>query len=469
MQHVTRFQAAARRWGLWAGLVAGLAAAVTPPPAGLPPAAWAAAGVTLLMAIWWVTEALPLAATALVPVAALPLLGVMPVERVAGAYANPLIFLFLGGFLIARAMEACGLHRRLAMAIIGRAGSDPRRVVGAFMAATAFLSLWISNTAAAMVMAPVAVSVAAARAEADDGFAPALLLGTAFSATIGGMGSIIGTPPNALFAGYMREAHGVEIGFAAWMAVGLPVVAVLLPLTWLVLTRICFRIAPSGLAAPVAPTGLASRAERRVAMVAAAAALGWILRPAAEHFMPGLGISDAGIAVTAGLALFLLPDGEGGKLLTWPQAAGLRWDVLILVGGGLALAAAIDGSGLAAWIGGGAQRFHGLPAMLLIAGVAVVIVYLGELASNTAMAAIFLPVAGAAALGLGMDPVAFTLPVALAASIGFMLPVATPPNAIVMAHPAVTPGAMLRAGAPLDLIGIAVALAAGMVLGPLVF
>ncbi|HSF93724.1 MAG TPA: DASS family sodium-coupled anion symporter [Thermohalobaculum sp.] len=469
MQWITRFQAAAGRWGLWAGLAAAVAAAATPPPAGIPHAAWVTAGVTLCMALWWVTEALPLAATALVPVAVLPLLGVMPLERVAGAYGNPLIFLFLGGFLIARAMEATGLHRRVAMAIIRRAGRDPRAVIGAFMAATAFLSLWISNTAAAMVMAPVAASVAASREDRSDGFAPALLLGTAFAATIGGMGSIIGTPPNALFAGYMREAHGVEIGFAGWMAVGLPVVAVLLPLAWVMLTRVSFRIAPGGLAPVAAPPGPASPAERRVAMVAGAAALGWILRPAVQHYVPGLALSDAGIAVAAGLALFAVPSGEGGRLLSWPQAAELRWDVLILFGGGLALAAAIADSGLAAWIGGAAERLHGLPAALLIAGVAVVIVYLGELASNTAMAAIFLPIAGAAALGLGMDPVAFTLPVALAASIGFMLPVATPPNAIVLAHPSVTAGAMLRAGAPLDLIGLFVALAAGMALGPLVF
>jgi sodium-dependent dicarboxylate transporter 2/3/5 len=471
MERITRIQAAAGRWGLWMGLTAGALAVLTGPPPGLSPAAWATAGVTAMMAIWWVTEALPLAATALVPVALFPLLGVMPVERAATAYANPLIFLFLGGFLIARAMEETGLHHRVAMTVIRRAGRDPHAVVGAFMAATAFLSLWISNTAAAMVMAPVAAAVAAARGGPDDGFAPALLLGTAFAATIGGMGSIIGTPPNALFAGYMREAHGIEISFAGWMAVGLPVVIVLLPLAWLVLTRVSFRSDAAALAAEAEASAPASGAERRVALVAGAAAAGWILRPLIQHYVPGLAISDAGIAVLAGLLLFALPagGGSGDRLLSWPQAARLRWDVLILFGGGLALAAAIAESGLAAWIGISAERVRFLPAPLLVALVAVVIVYLGELASNTAMAAIFLPVAGAAALGLGVDPVAFTLPVALAASIGFMLPVATPPNAIVLAHPAVTAGRMLRAGAPLDLIGIAIALAAGMVLGPLVF
>jgi len=318
------------------------------------------------------------------------------------------------------------------------------------------------------VMAPIAGSVAAVRD--DDGFAPALMLGTAFAATIGGMGSIIGTPPNAIFAAYMREAHGVEIGFAQWMAIGLPVVLILLPVTWFFLTQISFRIDGASLGEmPELPGPMTTR-ERRVALIALAAACGWIFRPLLAQFMPGIGLSDAGIAMLAALALFSVPAGGGSResLLSWEQAAGLRWDVLILVGGGLALAGAISETGLANWIGQSARAFAGLPPFVLITVVALVIVYLGELASNTAMAAIFLPVAGAAAIGLGYDPVAFALPVALAASVGFMLPVATPPNAIVFSYDAVTSRRMLRAGAPLDLIGVAVAVLAGVVLGPLV-
>jgi sodium-dependent dicarboxylate transporter 2/3/5 len=467
----TGLTASLRRAGFWVGLLGAGIFLLTEPPQGFPEPAWRTAGIALLMAAWWVSEALPLAATALVPVAVLPLLGVLPLQRVAAPYADPLIFLFLGGFLIARAMEHSGLHGRVAVTIIGWAGTEPRAVIGAIMAATAFLSLWISNTATTMVMAPIAASIAAVRVEEGDGFAPALMLGTAFAATIGGMGSIIGTPPNAIFAAYMREAHGVEIGFAEWMAVGLPAVLVLLPVTWLLLTRVSFRIDPTRLSElPEAPGPMTVR-ERRVALIALAAALGWIFRPLLEHLLPGLGLSDAGIAMLAALALFVVPAGGGDRrsLQSWEQAAGLRWDVLILVGGGLALAAAISDSGLAGWIGQSAEALAGLPPVLLIALVAAVIVYLGELASNTAMAAIFLPVAGAAALGLGQDPVAFTLPVALAASVGFMLPVATPPNAIVFAHEAVTSQRMLRAGAPLDAIGIAVAVVAGLLLGPLVF
>lgn len=459
-----------RQAGLWGGFLGAALFVLTDPPDGFPAPAWTTAGVALLMAAWWVTEALPLAATALVPIAALPLLGVLSLERIAPPYANPLIFLFLGGFLIARAMEQSGLHRRVAMTIIGWAGRRPHAVIGAFMVATAFLSLWISNTAATMVMAPIAGSIAAVRDDDGDGFAPALMLGTAFAATIGGMGSIIGTPPNAIFAAYMREAHGVEIGFAQWMAIGLPAVLILLPVTWFFLTRISFRIDGASLAGMPEPPGPMTARERRVALIAVAAACGWIFRPLLQQLLPGIGLSDAGIAMLAALALFAVPAGSGSRepLLTWEQAAGLRWDVLILVGGGLALATAISETGLADWIGQSARVLAGLPPFALIAAVALVIVYLGELASNTAMAAIFLPVAGAAAIGLGYDPVAFALPVALAASVGFMLPVATPPNAIVFSYGAVTSRRMLRAGAPLDLIGVAVAVLAGVVLGPLV-
>jgi sodium-dependent dicarboxylate transporter 2/3/5 len=460
-----------QRIGLWSGVAAAALFVLTDPPDGFPVPAWKVAGVALLMAAWWVTEALPLAATALVPIAILPLLGILPLERIASPYANPLIFLFLGGFLIARAMEQSGLHRRLAITIIGWAGRRPQMVIGAFMAATAFLSRWISNTAAAMVMAPIAGSIATARGDDTDEFAPALMLGTAFAATIGGMGSVIGTPPNAIFAAYMREAHGVEIGFAEWMAIGLPAVLVLLPVAWLMLTRVSFRIGGALLTGMPKPPGPMTTVERRVAVIAVAAACGWIFRPLLQQLLPGIDLSDAGIAMLAALALFIVPAGGGSRqpLLSWGQAASLRWDVLILVGGGLALATAISETGLAGWIGQSARAFAGLPPVILIAAVALVIVYLGELASNTAMAAIFLPVAGAAAIGLGYDPIIFALPVALAASVGFMLPVATPPNAIVFAYDAVTSGRMLRAGAPLDLIGVGVTVLAGLFLGPLVF
>lgn len=446
-----------------------LASVVLPPIGGLGEAAQATAGVGVLMAVLWVTEAIPLAATALLPAALFTVLGIASVGELSSSYANPVIFLFLGGFLIAKAIESRGLHKRLAYAILGRTGGEPRRVVLSIMLATAFLSLWISNTAAAMVAAPIAASVAVMRSE-NDGFAPALMLGVAYSATIGGMGSLIGTPPNALLVAYMEEVHGVVIGFAQWMLVGLPVVIVLLPSTWLLLTRFAFRIENNLVSLELEPLPPVSAGEFRVAMIAVLTALGWMARPFVTKLFPGIDITDAGIAMTGALLLFVIPGGHGSRrLLDWETAATLRWDVLILFGGGLSLASAIDSSGLAGWIGEMARNMQGLPIVWTILAMALIVVYLGELASNTAMAAVFIPIAGAIAIGTAADPLSFALPVAMAASIGFMLPVATPPNAIVFANQSVDRANMLRAGAPLDLLGIAIALFAGIVLGPMVF
>ncbi len=452
------------------GVAVAILSIVLPPQVGLTASGQAAAGIGILMAVLWVTEVVPLAVTALLPLVLFPAVGIAAIGELSSSYANPVIFLFLGGFLIAKAIESWNLHHRLAFSILARTKGDPKRIVLSVMVVTAFLSLWISNTAAAMVAAPIAASIAAMRDE-DDGFAPALMLGVAYAATIGGMGSLIGTPPNALFAAYMAEAHGIVIGFAEWMLVGLPAVMVLLPLTWFVLTRFSFTLEEGHMSVDFRKSAPMSSGERRVAIVAGLAALGWILRPTLAGIFPGLALSDAGIAMTAALALFFVPvgGGQGGRLLNWEIASTLRWDVLILFGGGLSLASAIDSTGLAEWIGERAQGMQGLPTFWILLVMALIIVYLGELASNTAMAAIFLPVAGAAAIGMSADPLTFALPVAMAASIGFMLPVATPPNAIVFANPAVTRSNMLRAGAPLDLIGIIVALAAGALLGPLVF
>jgi sodium-dependent dicarboxylate transporter 2/3/5 len=459
-------------------LAAGLL--LLPPPAGLSAAGWQVAALALLMAAWWMTEALPLAVTALLPLLVLPLLGIAPLGAVTAPYADPLIFLFLGGFLLARALQVWGLDRRLAERALGAAGLAPRRLVGATMLVTAFLSLWVSNTATAMVMLPLGQALAArcraACGEAEgSAIAGALLLGIAYAATLGGMGSLIGTPPNALFAGYMGETQGQPIGFAEWMAVGLPCVAILLPIAWLVLTRVTFRV-PAALAVPERPVQEALRgatswtpAQRRVALVLGAAALLWLTRPLLAELLPGL--EDAGIAVAASLALFLLPagGGQGRALLTWAEAREIRWDVLILFGGGLALAKAIGGTDLAGWLGQLLAGLAALPLPLLLLAVGLVVVALGELASNTAVAAVFLPVAGATAVALGEPPLLLALPVALFASLGFMLPVATPPNAIVYGAGAVPAQAMLRAGLLLDLLGVAVVTGVVLTLGRWVF
>ena len=464
------------------GLVLGPAAAVavlaSPAPEGLSQQGWWTAAVGLWMALWWMTEALPLAVTALLPVILFPLLDLRGIEETTPSYAHPLIFLFLGGFLLARAMQVWGLDRRVALTVLRLSGTGPRGMIAGIMGVTAFLSMWVSNTATTMVMLPIGLSiVTTVSGQADGrrgGLAPALLLGIAYAATIGGMGTLVGTPPNALFAAFMSEAYDIEIGFLRWMLIGVPLVLVLLPIAWFVLTHVAFRVdgarsleSSEAVAAALTALGPISRAERRVATVMLLVAAGWVFHPFLAAVVPWLRLSDAGIAMTGAVLLFLLPAGSkpGRVLLTWRQATGIRWDVLILFGGGLTLAAAIGESDLAGWLGAQLTALRTLPLFLLLLSLGALVVFVGELASNTAMAAVFLPVAGATALGLGEPAFLLTLPVALFATLGFMLPVATPPNAIVFGSGAVEMHHMLRAGVILDLVGIVVVALAILTLG----
>lgn len=470
--------------GLIAGLIAFAGMIIAPGPSGMPGQAWPVAAMAVLMAIFWVSEAVPLAATALIPVALLPVLQVSSIGEVASAYANPLIFLFLGGFLVARSMERWGLHRFIARSLTSIGSDGSRGIIAAIMLATAFLSMWISNTAAALVMLPIGQSIVtrrrdrhSGREDANDPFAPALMLGIAFSATIGGMTTLIGTPPNAIFAAFLKTSYGIEIGFAQWMLIGLPIAVFLLPATWLILTRVAFHIPGEARSEGddntleiAGPAPLTVQAKI-VAVIIIVAALALVSRPALQTLFPSVPITDAGIFIFAALVLFAIPAGSagGGRLLSWEDAQTIRWDVLILVGGGIALASAIDQSGLSRWIGSGLTAFSFLPVSMIILLAMFLIVYLGELASNTAMAAVFLPIAGATALGMGLDPLMLVLPVALSASLGFMLPVATPPNAIVYGSGEVSNGEMMKAGSILDVGAILIVYAIAMVLGPYVF
>lgn len=462
-----------------AGLVLAGTLLAMPPPDGLTLTGWRVAALGVLMAIWWMTEALPLAVTALVPLVFLPLVGAGTLDQVASAYADPLIFLFLGGFLMAIALRRWRLDKRLALYILRFGGTSPTGLIASLMVATAFLSMLVSNTAAAILMLPIGQSILSGVQEYEAGrdaegvvkFSAALMLGIAYAATIGGMGTIIGTPPNALFAGYMREAHGVEIGFAQWMLVGMPAVMILLPVCWLILTKLVFRFSLPHFGTRLEAMAPISRGEVMTAGVIALAALGWLTRPLLQAFVPDLPLSDAGIAMSAAVLLFVLPV-DWSKfefLLIWKDTGKLPWGVLILFGGGLALAQAIGTSGLALWIGGAVQDLSALPLTALVLFMAVMIVAVGELASNTAMAAIFLPIAGAAAIGFGADPILLAMPVALAASLGFMLPVATPPNAIIFGSRAVTMKQMLKAGALLDIVSIPITVAIAMTIGLWVF
>jgi solute carrier family 13 (sodium-dependent dicarboxylate transporter), member 2/3/5 len=473
----------------WVGLLAGPALLATmlllPPPAGLEPAGWRTAAVGVLMATWWISEAIPIPATALLPIALFPLLGVGGVGAAAAPYANPVIFLFMGGFMIAQAMQRWGLHRRIALLVILAVGTRPIPLIGGFMIAAAFLSMWVSNTATAVMMLPIGLSVidlvlrgsgGPARDPADSNFAIALMLGIAYACSIGGLGTLIGTPPNALLAGFMVEAYGVEIGFGRWMLLGVPFVAVGLPLTWIVLTRVVYpvrlREIPGGrevIEREARALGRVGRGERVVGVVFLLTALAWMTRPVIEEWVPGL--SDAGIAIGAALLLFVIPVDvrRGIFALDWEWAKRLPWDVLVLFGGGLSLAAAISRTGLAGWVGASLAGIQGMPILLIIAIVVLVIVFLTELTSNTATAAAFLPLLASLAVGIGENPLILAIPAALAASCAFMMPVATPPNAIVYGSSFVTVPQMARAGIVLNLLFVVLITGLGYLLVMLVF
>ncbi len=474
-------------WGLVAGVAVLAASFVVPPPGELPLAGWRVLGLALMMAIWWSTEPVPIGVTSLLPLIVLPLAGIGDIAAAAASYGNPLVFLFLGGLMLAAAVQRWGLHARLAHAVVRAIGTGPQRLVLGFMLASALLSMWISNTAAVVLMLPVAVSVIAAFEGQDDGdgnasttdtrrFALALLLGLAFGASIGGVGTLIGTPPNALLAGYLLDSHGIDLSFAAWSMVGLPLVAVFLPLAWLVLTRLVYPVAAAGASegetdrvlADLRP-GPLGRGEARVALVFAAAATLWMTRPLLNR-LPGLeGLSDAGIALLCAGALYLIPAGQGKArpLLTWDEGKRIPWQVLLLFGGGLSLAGAMERSGLAVWIGEAFAAMGAMAPLLFLLMLAATVVMLTEIASNTAVVAAILPIVATIAAGSGMDVVVLAAAVAMAASCAFMLPAATPPNAIVFATGHVTVAAMIRAGVWLNLLSVTLVTLAALTLAPL--
>ncbi len=486
------------RLGLFTGLALFTLLLVLPAPADLSGAGWRTAAVGLLMALWWMTEAVPIAVTALLPIVLFPVLGVAPVGDATTPYAHPLIFLFLGGFLLALALQRWDLHRRIALTIIRGVGVQPRRIVLGFMVASAFLSMWISNTATAMMMLPIGLSVieigspagAGARAEEairrGDPFAVGLMLAIAYAASIGGMGTIIGSPPNALLVAFLDETSGLEVSFVSWMAVGVPVAAVGLAAAYQLLTRVIFPLGgedcakdgeddraagplPGGatfIREELRAMGPMSRQERAVAAVCGLTAALWVTRPLVERLLPGL--SDTGIALFGVLLLFLVPAEWrlGRFLLDWSDAKKVPWGVLLLFGGGLSLAAAVSETGLAGWIGERLRGVGGLPSVVVVLAVVTTVILLTELTSNTATTATFLPVVASLAAALGQAPLHLLLPTTLAASCAFMMPVATPPNAIVYGSGHVTIPQMVRAGVWLNLLFVGLLTAAAFTIVP---
>lgn len=454
------------RFGLYLGFILFLILILLPAPEGLDITAWRTAAVAILMATWWISEAIPIAATSLIPIVLFPVLGISTISDATTPYANPLIFLFMGGFIIAIAMQTWDLHKRIALNIINFIGVKPTSIIIGFIIASAFLSMWVSNTATALMMLPIAVSVLQFVEIKKDDDAPAvtnfeivLMLSIAYACNIGGIGTLIGTPPNALLAAFMLENYGLEISFARWMMIGVPLVILLLPIMYFVLSRFIFPVTmkelPGGKSVilnQLKELGSITKPEFRVAVIFTITALFWIFRPLISEFIPGL--SDAGIAIAAGVVLFIAPNGKesGESLLKWNNLQDLPWGILILFGGGLSLASAISSTGLAAWIGQGVSGLDALPIILLLFVVIFIIVFLTEITSNTATAAAFLPILASSAIGIGQNPMLFVIPAAIAASCAFMLPVATPPNAIIYGSGKVSIPQMAKAGIWLNII-----------------
>ncbi len=474
------------------------------------------AAVGTLMAVWWMTEAVPLSVTSLLPIALMPVLTERTIGETTAPYANPIVFLFLGGFLIAIAMQKWNLHRRIALLTLRRVGTHPRQIILGLMISTAFLSMWVSNTATTLMMLPIALSVLTlvvenskhgAEAAVGTGgrdvgeelrsggavsdlienrevrvFGVALVLAVAWSATIGGLGTLLGSPPNAIVAGYISDELGKTVGFAQWMMLGVPIVVVFIGLAWLLLTRMIFRFhldeVPGGkqlINDEIAALGSMSQGEKIVRAVFAGAAFFWIVPGLLSNIgdlgeqLPFLDLfDDTVVAIAAGALLFIIPgDKQGNMTLNWKDAEeGLPWGVLLLFGGGLSLAAAVAGTGLDAWFGERVSGLGALPIILLLATVVLIVLLLTEITSNTATAATFIPILGGVAIGIGIDPMALLIPAALAATCAFMLPVGTPPNAIVFATGNVKISEMIRGGIVLNVVGVLLITIFTVLIGP---
>ena len=457
--------------GLYFGLGTLAFILLMPTPDGLTVEAHRTAALFLLMGIWWATEAVPVAVTALVPLALFPIFGISDMQSAATPYANKIVYLFFGGFLIATAIQKWNLHKRIALVVLESAGSNGASLVGGFMLTAALISMWVMNTATTIMLLPIGLAVITVVKDTVTGlsekqtnnFQLALLLGIAYGATIGGMSTLIGTGPNGMLAAFMSDNYNMDISFTDWMLVGVPLSAVMLPLCWIILTKIVFPInfetspeTRSLLRDLKKDLGKFSGAEVRVFYVFVLTAMAWMFRSALNN-IPGLGfLSDAGIAMISALCLFLLPSGnkeKQGPLLEWKDAQeNVPWGLLVLFGGGLSLANAVQSTGLAIWLGNLIPG--GISIVLIVVLVVTMIIFLTELTSNMATTATFLPVVAVLALQSNFDPLLVTAAVAIAASCAFMLPVATPPNAIVFGSGLIKVPQMARAGFLLNLVGI---------------
>lgn len=439
-------------------------------PEGLPPEALAVLACTCWMAVWWITEAIPIAVTALLPIVLFPLLGGLDLATTTAAYGHRFVFLYLGGFLVAISIERWNLHRRIALTIINAIGTNVRFIILGFMLATAFLSMWISNTATTVMMLPIGIAIISQlrdnpATEEDENliFGKALMLAIAYSASIGGISTLIGTPPNLVLAGIVQELYQIDISFAQWFKFGLPISILLLTICWFYLTRVAFTFKqksfPGGRAEIqrlLKELGDISKEERIVLCVFVLTALCWITRSfLLEKILPN--IDDTIIAMAAGILLFVLPAEKGNRrIINWEEAVKIPWGVLLLFGGGMALAAGFQSSGLALWIGSKMTLLQGVSLITLILILIAAVNFLTEITSNLATTAMLLPILAPMAKSIQVHPYILLVSATVAASCAFMLPVATPPNAVVFGSGYLRIPDMVRTGIWMNLISICI-------------
>jgi sodium-dependent dicarboxylate transporter 2/3/5 len=472
--------------GLVAGPLAALIIYFIFKPEGISPEGTKVAAIVAWMAIWWATEATHVAVTAFLPLVLFPTLGIGKMSVTASSYSHPIIYLFLGGFIMAIALERSRLHLRAALSVFQMAGVEARSLVGGLMIATALISMWVSNTSTTLMMLPIAMSVVHVVRETMDDLKPkeinnfeiCMFLGLAYGATLGGVATLVGTPPNVFMAGFMESTYGVEVDFARWMIIGVPLMVIMLPITWFALTRFLYPInftaserTITHIAIRKKELGPLSTFEKRTGLLFLLLVSAWILRKPLVSLTGAAELSDAVLAMIAAIAAFLIPSGQknGEALMTWEDTRKLPWGVLILFGGGLALAAGMTSSELTLWIGKQLAPLGTINIAILVVAACALVIFLTELTSNTATTATFLPVMAGIAIEMGQDPLIFVIPVTLAASFAFMLPVATPPNAIVFSSGRVSIPQMMRAGFALNLISVVVLTIVAVFLVPRVF
>jgi sodium-dependent dicarboxylate transporter 2/3/5 len=436
------------------------------PPATMSMEAYQVLCVTAWVAVWWITEAIPIAVTAMLPIVLFPLTGALDLSATTASFGHKYIFLYLGGFLLAIAIEKWNLHKRIALNIINLIGSNINTIILGFMVATGFMSMWISNTATSVMMLPIGMAVVSQFKKGDDGetsdahfIGKSLMLAIAYSASIGGFATLIGTPPNLVLAGVLESTYGVKISFMDWMKFGLPISAVLLVFCWIYLTRFAYKFEqkefPGGRAeikSMLAKLGDMSYQEKIVLVVFSATALLWMTRSLIEKVIPT--IDDTIIAMIAGTSLFIIPAEKNSRIIDWKDCADLPWGIILLFGGGMALAQGFSDTGLAEWIALQMTQMQGLSLLLLIFVLVASVNFLTEITSNLATTAMLLPVLAPMALAFDLHPFMIMVSVTISASCAFMLPVATPPNAVVFGSGYLRIPDMMRAGIWMNLISI---------------